>query len=86
MYTGRIVRCATLAVALSLFAGTVFAQAQPGAKQEFQPEGGQAGKDVVWVPTAQALVDRMLEMAKLTPEAMPWATSAWSPAVMMLLR
>ena len=68
MYTGRIVRCATRALALSLFAGTVFAQAQPAAKQEFQPEVGQAGKDVVWVPTAQALVDRMLDMAKLTPK------------------
>jgi len=43
------------------------AQPQP-AKQEFQPEVGQAGKDVVWVPTPQALVDKMLEMAKLTPK------------------
>jgi len=43
------------------------ARAQP-AKQEFQPEVGQAGKDVVWVPTPQALVDKMLEMAKVTPK------------------
>ncbi len=28
---------------------------------------GQAGKDVAWVPTSQALVDRMLDMAQLTP-------------------
>jgi hypothetical protein len=41
------------------------AQAQPA--KEFQPEVGQAGKDVVWVPTPQALVDKMLDMAKLTP-------------------
>jgi SAM-dependent methyltransferase len=27
---------------------------------------GQEGKDVVWVPTPQALVDKMLDMAKLT--------------------
>jgi len=67
MNTGRIARRATFAVALSLFAGTVMAQAQPAANQEFQPEVGQAGKDVVWVPTAQALVDRMLDMVKLTP-------------------
>jgi hypothetical protein len=32
----------------------------------YAPEVGQAGKDVVWVPTPQALVDRMLDMAKLT--------------------
>ena len=37
------------------------------AKVEFTPEVGQAGKDVVWVPTAQVLVNRLLDMAKLTP-------------------
>src|SRR5512134_820118 len=51
-----------LIVTLSGVAG-----AQP-AKQEFQPEVGQAGKDVVWVPTPQALVDKMLDMAKVTPK------------------
>ena len=34
----------------------------------FEPEVGQAGKDVVWVPTPQALVDKMLDMAKVTPK------------------
>jgi precorrin-6B methylase 2 len=29
---------------------------------------GQAGKDVVWVPTQQDLVDKMLDMAKVTPQ------------------
>src|SRR5262245_47416293 len=43
------------------------AQAQP-AKQEYQPEVGQGGKDVVWVPTPQELVDKMLDMAKVTPK------------------
>ncbi len=38
------------------------------AKKPFEPEYGQQGKDVVWVPTAQALVDRMLDMAKVTPK------------------
>src|SRR4029077_2176018 len=41
------------------------ATAQPA--KDYQPEVGQAGKDVVWVPTPQALVDKMLDMAKLTP-------------------
>jgi len=41
-------------------------QAQPA--KEYQPEVGQAGKDVVWVPTPQALVDKMLDIAKLTPK------------------
>lgn len=34
----------------------------------FTPTVGQSGKDVIWVPTPQALVDRMLDMAALTPE------------------
>jgi SAM-dependent methyltransferase len=33
----------------------------------FEPQVGQAGKDVIWVPTPQSLVDRMLQMAKVTP-------------------
>ena len=33
----------------------------------FEPQEGQPGKDVVWVPTSQVLVDRMLDMAKVTP-------------------
>src|SRR5918999_949067 len=43
-----------------------FAQSQPA--KEYEPEVGQAGKDVVWVPTPQALVDKMLDMAKVTPK------------------
>ena len=35
---------------------------------EFKPEVGQAGKDVVWVPSPQALVDKMLDMAKVTAQ------------------
>lgn len=36
--------------------------------QDFVPTVGQSGKDVIWVPTPQALVDRMLDMAGLTPQ------------------
>jgi hypothetical protein len=50
-----------------LVATVVFAQA-PQANAPFQPTVGQAGKDVVWVPTPQATVDKMLEMAKITPQ------------------
>jgi precorrin-6B methylase 2 len=45
----------------------VFAQAPPGNK-EFEPVVGQAGKDVIWVPTPQALADKMLNLAKVTPQ------------------
>jgi SAM-dependent methyltransferase len=54
-----------LLVAASLLA--VCAHAQAPATQEFQPMVGQSGKDVVWVPSPQALVDKMLDMAKVTP-------------------
>ena len=45
-----------------------FAQAQPSKPAAYEPQVGQEGKDVVWVPTPQALVDRMLDMAKVTPK------------------
>jgi len=53
---------AALAILL-LLAGSSYA-GQAG--QEFQPQVGQEGKDVIWVPTPQALVDKMLDMAKVT--------------------
>ena len=49
----------------SLLAATAHAQPAQSAK-DFKPEVGQQGKDVVWVPTSQALVNKMLDMAKLT--------------------
>jgi SAM-dependent methyltransferase len=54
-----------LMLVLSLSAATVVGQAQPDPK-EFEPHVGQEGKDVIWVPTPQALVDKMLDMAKVT--------------------
>lgn len=41
------------------------AQAQP-AKPDYTPEVGQEGKDVVWVPTPDALVGKMLDLARVT--------------------
>ncbi|MGH7848046.1 MAG: class I SAM-dependent methyltransferase [Candidatus Binatia bacterium] len=63
----RMTRAFLLAVCLAAIAANAFAQA-PSAKEEYQPQVGQDGKDVVWVPTPQALVDKMLEMAKVTPK------------------
>jgi ribosomal protein L11 methylase PrmA len=45
----------------------VAAHAQTTTKP-FEPTVGQAGKDVVWVPTPQALVEKMLDLAKVTPQ------------------
>jgi hypothetical protein len=59
------VRTSLFLVCLSV-AAVAQAQTQAPAKP-FEPQVGQAGKDVVWVPTPQALVDKMLDMAKVTP-------------------
>jgi hypothetical protein len=41
---------------------------EPAKNLVYEPEVGQEGKDVVWVPTPQSLVDKMLEIAKVTPQ------------------
>jgi SAM-dependent methyltransferase len=66
MIPSRIVRQLLLILCLSVVAAGVLAQ--EAEKTEFQPEVGQAGKDVIWVPTAQVLVNTMLDMAKVTPK------------------
>jgi hypothetical protein len=38
------------------------------ASAQFQPQVGQSGKDVIWVPTPDDVVDRMLTMAQVTPQ------------------
>jgi phospholipid N-methyltransferase len=67
MKASLLLRRSVLALSLSLAATGVFAQAQT-TTQPFKPEVGQPGKDVVWVPTPQTLVDKMLDMAKVTPQ------------------
>jgi hypothetical protein len=65
----RLVGRSLLTLSALLVASMALAQTDVQlGKQPFQPQVGQAGKDVVWVPTPQALVDRMLDMAKVTPE------------------
>jgi SAM-dependent methyltransferase len=52
----------------ALAASPAWAQTTATESSTFKPMVGQAGKDVVWVPTAQTLVDRILDMAELKPE------------------
>jgi hypothetical protein len=64
-------RRAWIPAAVALLGVTVTLGAQATSTQKpkpFEPQVGQAGKDVVWVPTPQALVDKMLDMAKVTPQ------------------
>jgi SAM-dependent methyltransferase len=56
-------------IVLSLIAATASLAAQSTQQQGgFKPTVGQAGKDVVWVPTPQALVEKMLDLAQVTPK------------------
>ena len=59
-YSVRLVTASCLSAALAL--NCAIAQPAPA----FEPKVGQRGKDVVWVPTNQQLVDKMLDMAKVT--------------------
>ena len=63
MSRSYIVRWGAVTLGLALVAAGVLL-----AQQQFQPQVGQAGKDVVWVPTPQVLVEKMLDMAKVTPQ------------------
>jgi len=67
MNASHFVRPLFLALCLSVMAASVFAQAQPAVEQ-YEPRVGQEGKDVVWVPTPEPLVEKMLDMAKVTPK------------------
>lgn len=52
------------AFALLLAAGCAAAQLPP---DPYRPVPGQPGKDVVWIPTPEDTVEKMLDMAKVTP-------------------
>jgi len=54
-----LIRALTLLVA--------FAIPLAASAQKFEPQVGQAGKDVIWVPTPDEVVDRMLTMAQVGP-------------------
>jgi SAM-dependent methyltransferase len=65
MPASAVIHRSALAVLLAVFSALAFAQAQKEASP-YTPSVGQEGKDVVWVPTPQVVVDKMLDMAKVT--------------------
>ena len=67
MNLSAFLRFALLGLAFATGAAQAQAQRAPAAST-FEPEVGQPGKDVVWVPTPQAVVDKMLDMARVTPK------------------
>ena len=49
--------------------GAAAVRAQPSAPQDpYKPMVGQDGKDAVWVPTTEAMVEKMLDHAKVTAD------------------
>jgi 16S rRNA G966 N2-methylase RsmD len=63
-----VIRRALMAACVSLSVAIGHAQTAAPTQKPYEPQVGQPGKDVVWVPTPQALVDKMLDMAKATPQ------------------
>jgi SAM-dependent methyltransferase len=61
----KFIRRGALALGLVMIAASAFAQQ---TQKEFEPYSGQPGKDVVWVPTPEATVNKMLDMAKVTAQ------------------
>lgn len=51
---------------LLAFAPLTSGKNREDCERQYQPQSGQPGKDVVWVPTNDALVTRMLQMAAVT--------------------
>lgn len=58
---------AVFVAGVALSAQTVATQGA-ATQKPFEPQVGQSGKDVVWVPTPQVTVDAMLNLAKLTKD------------------
>ncbi len=59
------------AVLLTTFASLAHAQSPPAPNAPlaaYEPRSGQEGKDVIWLPTPQAVVDKMLEIARVGPK------------------
>lgn len=60
-------RLSAIAISLFLISTQLISQENKRNNKEFQPEVGQEGKDVVWVPTPQSLVEKMLDLANVKP-------------------
>jgi precorrin-6B methylase 2 len=67
MSASQFTRRSMLTLLLSAAVASSAVAQQATQTKPFEPQVGQPGKDVVWVPTSQALVDKMLDLAKVGP-------------------
>jgi len=58
--------CRSIAILLFILISSLASAQEKSQGTEFKPEVGQAGKDVIWVPTPTDLVNKMLEIAEVT--------------------
>jgi SAM-dependent methyltransferase len=72
MKASRMLVYSCVALAVALLPAVALAQAAtsqaPPAQGQYEPKVGQAGKDVVWVPSPESTVEKMLDVAKVTPQ------------------
>jgi len=66
MKRSSFLRCAMLIPCFLIVTAIIAVGEQPGGG--YEPKAGQWGKDVIWLPTEQAVMDRMLDMAKVTAQ------------------
>lgn len=59
----KMLRVFVIAAVAALLSIPAFAQ----TGKSYEPQVGQQGKDVIWVPTPDEIVERMLRMAQTTP-------------------
>lgn len=65
--TGCRTLCCWLSIAV-LGLAAIGASPRTQTVKPFEPRSGQPGKDVPWVPTPQALIEKMLDLARVTPD------------------
>ena len=64
MTMNRVGRLVLILAVLIVASGVAGAQ----TKEEYVPQVGQPGKDVVWVPSPPETVEKMMEVGKITPQ------------------
>lgn len=60
----RLLRTTVLLCCVTFAGGALAAEGD----KSFEPMVGQSGRDVVWVPTPEVLVEKMLDVARVTPK------------------
>jgi SAM-dependent methyltransferase len=65
--SSRMVHMRRILGVLCFTALTAVAAVAEGPQAPYEPTVGQAGRDVIWVPTPYPLVEKMLGLARVTP-------------------